>query len=113
MAGQSSDKSPRLFASIDAVNKSDKAGFAQGEANASPSFCPKYLQGVEMSNEDIIQAIEENSMPHMTWLMNSPRSTSRLYIFIASLAGPNNNFGYGPNPNAPWLAFLCRVLNKL
>ncbi|MFC7289314.1 hypothetical protein ACFQPC_14800 [Herminiimonas glaciei] len=66
-----------------------------------------------MSNEDIVQAIEENSMPHMTWVTNSPRSTSKLYSFIAALAGPENNTGWGPNPHAPWLAFLCRLLNKL
>ncbi|MNJ98639.1 hypothetical protein D3C87_164060 [compost metagenome] len=66
-----------------------------------------------MSDEDVVQAIEENSMPHMTWVTSSPRSTSKLYSFIAALAGPANNIGWGPNPHAPWLAFLCRFLNKL
>ena len=66
-----------------------------------------------MSNEDIVQAINDNSMQHMTWVTNSPRSTSRLYMFIAALAGPNNNYGYGPNPNAAWLAFLCHWLNDI
>lgn len=66
-----------------------------------------------MSDADYTQAIEESTMPHMTWVSTSPRSTSRLYALIAGLAGPTNNFGYGPNPSAVWLGLLCRMLNRL
>ncbi|WP_231949288.1 hypothetical protein [Herminiimonas arsenitoxidans] len=59
------------------------------------------------------QLLEEITMPHMTWVIHSPRSTSNLYRFIAALAGPDNNAGYGPNPISPWLTFLCRWLNNL
>ena len=63
--------------------------------------------------DDYMRAIDESTMPHMTWVRTSPRSTSKLYVIIASIAGPANNFGYGPNPNAVWLGVLCRSLNKL
>jgi hypothetical protein len=66
-----------------------------------------------MAGTDYTQAIEESTMPHMTWVSTNPRSTSKLYAFIAAISGPGNNFGYGPNPNAVWLGILCRMLNRL
>lgn len=66
-----------------------------------------------MSDAEYSQAIVESTMPHMTWVMTSQQSTSRLYMFIASLAGPAHNSGYGTNPNAAWLGLLCRMLNRL
>jgi hypothetical protein len=63
--------------------------------------------------ERLSRDVDESTMPHMTWVLTSPRATSRLYKFIAGVSGPAHNSGWGPNPSSPVLGILCKLLNDL